>query len=199
MENISGEINQKDLIEVGRISKPFGVKGEVIAIDYSDNYDVFKTWKRFFAYVEENGTSILKSLNVKGFRGHSSKIIMDLENVNSRSDSEKLKNLTLYVRRDDIPLEEGEHLFADLIGCQCYDGDMNIGEVISIPNYGTCDILEIKCCKDFLAVEPTPQETNNKKKSRRDVLNVPYFKSIIEKIDIENRSIYFNESYKDYV
>ncbi len=200
----SHKTSPKDLIEVGKISKPFGVKGEVIAIDYSDDYDAFINRKRFFAYVEENGTSVLKSLNVKGFRGHRSKIIMGLEDVDSINESEKLKNRSLYIYREDILLKKGEYLFADLIGCQCYSEGMNIGKVMAMPNYGTCDIFEIKCNKDSVFGEEPQQQTNesNKKKKkpdRRDILNIPYFKDIIEKIDIENKSIYFKESYKDYI
>jgi 16S rRNA processing protein RimM len=180
-------VNTDELVEVGKIVKPFGVMGELIVIDYGENYPLFISFKNFYIYVKENGISILKEFKVKEFRGNSSKIILNLDGIESREESEKLSKNSLYVTRSNIPLNEGEYLFLDFIECDCFYEEQKIGKVIGMPNYGTCDMFEIKIDK------PT-----NKKKGAYTVF-VPYFKELIDKIDLDNKIIYFNEGYKDYL
>jgi 16S rRNA processing protein RimM len=180
--------NTNDLIEVGKIIKPFGIKGEMIAIDYAKDYPTFKKFKKFYIYIEENGISILKQFYVREFRGNSNKIILNLENVETREASEKISKNSLYVLREDIPLQEGEYLFDDLVGCVCYYQGENIGKVIGMPNYGTCDMFEIES-----NIKPSG------KKGKGSCTHVPYFKELIEKIDLKDKIIYFNQSLKDYL
>ena len=76
-------------------------------------------------------------------------------------------------------------------------------------NYGTCDMFEIKICDDFYTSDTSDtsdakiddgDEANLKNNAKRNrIVNVPYFKNIIEKIDIDKKLIYFKESCKDYL
>lgn len=174
-------INHNDLLEIGKIIKPHGIKGEMVVTDYSDDFEEFKKLKTVFTKIKG---SEWEKLSIKGIRGSKNKIILSLENINTRDESEKLRNKALYIQREEITLEEDEYFFADLIGCNCYFEGQHLGEVLSMPNYGTCDMFEI----DFY-------EADNKKR----IINIPYFKEIIDKIDISNKSIYFKEDYKDYL
>jgi 16S rRNA processing protein RimM len=180
----------KNLIEVGKIIKPFGIKGEVIVTDYADDFETFINFKNFYIKIKENGISTLKKFEIIKFRGNKNKIILSLENFENINDAEKLRNCKVYVLREDIILKEGEYLFDDLIGCECFYQDLKIGIIVGMPNYGTCDMFEIEY------YEPKPLD---KKNNETKFINIPYFKELIEKIDIDKKIVYFNESYKDYI
>ena len=81
-------IENKDLIEVGKISKIFGINGEVIAIDYAKDYVTFTSLKEFYIYVKEAvkvaAKPVLKKFDVEKFRGYDGKIILKLNGVSWR-------------------------------------------------------------------------------------------------------------------
>ena len=50
-------------------------------------------------------------------------VLMLVEGIDTREAAQALKNRTLYLHRDDIPVEEGAVLIADMIGLDVIDVD----------------------------------------------------------------------------
>ncbi len=197
----SEKVNKSDIIKVGKITKPFGIKGEVLVIDYAEDFEQFKQFKYFYLESKNNYNNLdvifIDNFIVEGFRGNSNRIILKLKGVDSRDDSEMIAKKNLYVLKDDISLEEGEYLFQDLIGCSCVLAGETFGKVMSMPNHGTCDMFEIRL-NSMSKQNEVKVKTSGKKNSGRFV-NVPYYKELIEKVDIEEKIIYFNEDCRDYL
>ncbi|MFW5800382.1 MAG: ribosome maturation factor RimM [Spirochaetota bacterium] len=211
--NENMKVNEEKFVTVGKLNKSFGIKGEFIAIDYFNDYLTFINFKSFYIYETIDGISKLKKYKVEKFRGSEHKIILSLEGFETKDDAERLKGCTLYSLKEDILLKENEYLSADLIGCDCFCNENKIGSIVGAVNYGTCDIFEIKLNDYKLPAESenntsagtfnkSDRKNNNKKKNNKksaNIINIPFYKELIEKIDIKNKSIYLNEDYKDYL
>ena len=73
-------------------------------------------------------------------------LVLNLKDIGSREEAEKLRGIKIFTSRDAFPeLEEDEYYVSDLIGlaAESLDGDV-LGTVKNIENYGAGDILEIQ-------------------------------------------------------
>ena len=135
------EEKNSSMICLGHISDAHGIHGEVLIKAYTEAWEDIAAYGPLFS---KDGSQqfIIKEINVvkKG-------VIAKLKNIRYRDEAEALKGQELYVPRDVLPEEEDEDTWyhIDLIGltAKLEDGT-NFGEIISIPNYGAGDLLEIK-------------------------------------------------------
>lgn len=71
-------------------------------------------------------------------------VLVKLERVDDRDAAEALKGRPVEVERDEITLEEGEFLVADLMGCEVFDaGGRSLGRVVDIL-HGPQDLLVLR-------------------------------------------------------
>jgi 16S rRNA processing protein RimM len=70
---------------------------------------------------------------------------VQLKDITTRDEAERLNGLELYVPREKLPAtDEDEYYHADLIGLAAVTtADEPLGRVIAIHNFGAGDILEI--------------------------------------------------------
>ena len=107
------------------------------------------------------------------FKSKGHRVIGKLIGIDSMDEAKSLCNQEIYINRDDLPaLEEEEYYYVDLIGCQCYWDNQEIGVVKSVNNYGSCDIFQIisKDQKEF---------------------HIPFLNKYVKKVDIQKKVIYF--------
>lgn len=127
----------KMYIEIGKILKPQGIKGELKVLPLSE-------------------PEYLKSVELVKVGGRQAKILscslregyafIMLDICKNRDDAEGLRDFIIEVEKDVLPdLEEGQYFYEDLIGCEVYfeDGE-KLGEILDIVNYGASDVFEIK-------------------------------------------------------
>ena len=125
-------------IEIAKIVKPQGIKGEVKARPLTNVLSVFKGLKT--ASVDGVERKI-KSISLRqGF------IYVLFEGVTTRNDAENLRNKTICIPKDILESVKGEDfLIDDLIGMTLYDLDGNyVGQIVDVENYGAGDILIIE-------------------------------------------------------
>lgn len=158
-------------IEIGKILKPQGIKGELKVLPLSDA-EFFKSIK----LIKINGTeSKIQSVSIRdGF------VFLKIDACNDRDTAENLRDTIITSEKSDLPdLKEGQYFYEDLIGCHVYlsNGEY-AGEIIDIENYGNADIFNIH--KDF------------------NTILCPYIKGIFIEIDIQNKKITADEKkYKE--
>lgn len=72
-------------------------------------------------------------------------LVARLAGVSTREAAETLKNVELFVRRDQMPPpSENEFYYDDLVGLEAVDAAGSpLGRVVSLMNYGAGDVLEI--------------------------------------------------------
>ena len=146
-----------DLIYIGYISGPFGLKGDVKVI--SDSNHLEKIFKEGNNLVINN-----KEYKIKKYHFHKHHLITfeEYEDINLINDLIKQE---VYLKREDLNLDDGEYLLADLIGCNLIE-DKDYG-IISDVLYNKHTI--------FIKI---------------DNLIVPMNEKYIEKVDTKEKKVY---------
>lgn len=152
-----------DLVYIGKILKPQGIKGEV-KIEAS-SFNLFKENTK--AYIDK------KEFTITSIKRLKDGLILKLDSINDRNSAELYRNKELYIDREDIHLEEGRYLINDCIGLDVIleDGTV-LGTLNSITNYGSADIYSVKGEKSF---------------------SFPAINTVIVKYDIKNKKLVLNE------
>ena len=167
-------------LRVGKIVKPQGIKGEVKVFATTSDIDKFKNLKSIILHIDEEAKDediekgkVIKSIT--GVKYLKDFVILKLENIDKLEDAEKLRNLNIYIKREDSgDLKTNEYFVADLKGLTVvdYDNDKEIGIV--------ADILETKN-QNILVVKKD-------KHSKKEIL-IPLIDEFIKKIDLDNKKI----------
>ena len=131
----------EQFLQVGVITSPHGVRGEVKVFPTTDDVTRFKKLKEVILE-EKRGQRTLAIEQVKFFKNM---VILKFKEFNNINEVEKYKNAELYVTREDaIDLEEGEYFICDLIGLDVVDEDSNvIGKLTDVLQSAANDVYEI--------------------------------------------------------
>ena len=128
-----------DKIEIAKILKPQGIKGEVKALPLTNILAVFNNIKNCFVGLKEY--KILSLSLRQGF------LYIKFQDVKTRNDAETLRNQIISIEKETLEQLKGEDefLIEDLIGMLLYNkqGDY-VGQIVDVVNYGACDIFVIE-------------------------------------------------------
>lgn len=159
-------------ITVGQISKPYGLRGEVRVIPYTDFPDRFLTTKRLF--LRQNALFLEKPVEKAYLQDN--RIIIKLAGINTPEEASKFRGALLQVPADEVvALPEGSYYYFQLVGLPVYTlGGKPIGIVDEILNTGGNDV--------YLVKDP---------ENEREIL-LPAIKEVIKKIDLKERRMVIN-------
>lgn len=127
------------MIEVAKIVKPQGIKGEVKALPSTNVVEVFSSLKNCLV---GNKTMVVEhSCFRQGF------LYIKFKGVSTRNDAELLRGNLIKIERSLLEdAKDDDDFFVDeLVGMIVYDdkGEL-VGQILSIMNYGASDILIIE-------------------------------------------------------
>lgn len=165
---------EPDLVVVGRIGRPQGLKGEVTVEVRTDDPD-----DRFAA-----GATLLTDhgpLTVARSRDHSGKLVVLFEGVHDRTTAELLRDRLLRVDARDLPELDGEDEFYDsqLIGLSAELADGTpLGTVADVLHLPHGDVLVVGRRN-----RPTAASTE---------ALVPFVKEIVPTVDLAGRRVVLN-------
>lgn len=134
-----------NLIAIGKIVKPQGIKGEVKIKPYTDIPAVF-----------ENNTIFLlgKSYDVERYSFRQGFYYVKFKQVLDRNMAEKLRNFEVCIEREILKkLNDDELLIDDIIGMVLFDteGEL-VGQIMDVEDYGNGYILIIEENKRLVQV-----------------------------------------------
>ena len=142
-------------IAVGRISGPFGIKGELKVDVLTDFPQRFEPGSRLFL---TDKPVTVQSARVSG----RDRLIVQLEQVRSRTEAETIpRGATLDVREEDvIPLPDGAYYRFQLLGLPAVSDDSRepIGTVADILETGVNDVLVVRADGQPEALIPNTSE-----------------------------------------
>ncbi|MCD7838897.1 MAG: ribosome maturation factor RimM [Clostridiales bacterium] len=126
------------MLEAGKIVNTHGVRGEVKVESWLDDPALFS----YLTDLTVNG----KVYPIRSARVQGRFALVTLEGVTSIDDALPLKGKTALARREEIPLEEGAHFVADLIGLDAVDADSGqvFGKVADVHEYPAQDVYEVR-------------------------------------------------------
>ncbi len=135
---------EPDLLVVGRIGKPQGIKGEVtLQVRTDDPESRFAAGAVLLTDPPERGP-----LTVASSRWQNGRLIALFEGVADRNDAERLRETLLQVDARTLPPPEDEDEFHDHVlrglSAELVDGRGRIGEVVDVLHLPQGDVLVVK-------------------------------------------------------
>jgi len=130
------------LVEIGRITRPHGVRGELrVHLHWagSDTLDQIEA----VTLVRRGEQTVHR---VVAARRADKAVLLTLEGVSDRDAAERLRGSGVCVPRDALPaLEEGEYYLCDLVGARVTgpDGGL-VGEVVEIRVHPSVETLVVR-------------------------------------------------------
>jgi len=112
-----------ELIVVGKVSKPHGIRGELKIYPYSGQPDFFAaSYRRLFLQCGSGQDPV--EFTVERSRVQGKQVLVALRECRDRNMAETLAGCEVHVARDDLPpLEENEFYLHELVGKQLVDQD----------------------------------------------------------------------------
>ncbi|MDU4959937.1 MAG: ribosome maturation factor RimM [Sporomusaceae bacterium] len=129
---------QPDLIIIGKIVAPHGVRGDVRVNPLTDFPERFLTMKQVLA-----GEQLLP---LESAKMHKQFLLLKFGGRDDRNAVEELRGRLLYVPRSEtVPLPAGEYYIFDLIGMDVYTTDGRaIGKVAEVLATGSNDVYVVE-------------------------------------------------------
>jgi 16S rRNA processing protein RimM len=140
-------------VEVARVVKPHGLKGEVGVIMLNEQSDLLEHVESVTAIAPDGSRRTLKLESAAPMgRGYRVKFM----GCDDRTCAETLRELRLAVCREELPeLQSNETYLVDLIGARVFGpGGEEIGEVIELQSYPSVDALVIRTKDGTLVEQP---------------------------------------------
>ena len=128
-----------EFLECGEVVTTHGIKGELKVYPWSDTPDFLKEFRT--VYTDGGKTP----WTVTGCRAQKNMTLLKLKGVDTIEEAMKLRGKTLYIRRADAKLEEGDYFIQELIGLSVVDGDTGrvYGTLSDVSQTGANDVYHI--------------------------------------------------------
>ncbi|MGI6776561.1 MAG: ribosome maturation factor RimM [Acetivibrionales bacterium] len=156
-----------EYLEIGKIINTRGIKGELKVIPLTDNPERFNELE--WVYVRNND-SIRKYFvdRVNYFKGF---VYLKFKGLNDIETAKQLKDLYILIdRKNAVRLPEDTYFICDLIDLEVFENNKLLGRLKDVLRTGSNDVYVVKG-------------------ERGAEILVPALKSVVKKVDIENRRI----------
>lgn len=152
-----------ETIKIGKIVNVRGLKGEVKVYAYTEAPERFEELD--YIYVGQDAHEIEKVTYHKGMP------VLKLSGIDTVDAAQKVRNRDVFIDKDQVrPLEEGEYLIIDLIGCEVVDSKQGvIGTLVDILTHTAQHVYVVKT--------PTGEKL------------IPAVAEFVKKIDLAQRRI----------
>ncbi len=146
----------KKYLPCGKIVGTHGVRGDVKAEAWCDSPQVLASLTTLYLESKDDFSPIA----VTHAAVHKGMVLLHLQGCDSLDDAILWKGKELFADRADIPLAEGSHFIADLIGLPVYDANSGkrYGIIRDVLNRGASDIYEIEMPNQKMAYLPAVAE-----------------------------------------
>lgn len=193
-----------DLVELGRITAAYGVKGWVKVQPHSAQAEVLRSVKQWWlvrpaSQLEGAGRAAARASSnppiaypVVQARAQGATVVAQLQGVADRDQAEAMRGCLVMAARSAFPVpEEGEYYWVDLIGCAFFStaegGEpQQFGQVVEVLDNGAHAILRV--VRQQAGPEGEPQPVLDAK-GRPVELLVPFVGAHIQDVDLAARRI----------
>ncbi len=120
-------------VSIAKITKTHGVRGEVSAILLTDFPDRFRRLREVYLSSEERkGWE-----EIEHHRFHKNRIILKFQGRERAHEVQDLLGCEIQISESErVELPEDTYFDSDLIGCQIFEGDVLLGEVVDLMRLG---------------------------------------------------------------
>ncbi len=140
-----------DLIELARIAEPYGVKGWINLLPYSEDGTVLKSVKFWYVSGIKTAQPLFSAQNVfypiaaLQVKRHAGRFVAQIEGFSDRTDAESLKGASVWVSRACFPaLKKGEYYWTDFVGLMVVNRQgVQLGRVLEMTDHGAHPIVVV--------------------------------------------------------
>ena len=132
-----------DFIEIGKVLKPQGIRGELKVLPITDDINRFKKLKSVL--IDNSEYFVISSVIRDGY------VYMTFKGIDDRNAAELLRDKYLCVKRSDAVKKEGQFFVVDVIGAIVTVDGKRIGEVSDIYDNGGGEIYVIKSGRNTIS------------------------------------------------
>ena len=152
-----------DYVKIGKIVNTHGIKGELrILSDFDKKELVFK--KDFNIYI---GSNHIKEI-INTYRIHKEFDMITLDGYTNINEVLKYKGLDVYIKREDLNLNDDEYVMSDLIDMDIIEDNKIIGKVVDFVYNKPNTLLVVESSTKFY---------------------IPFVDEYIIKVDVKNKQI----------
>lgn len=157
-------------LEIARIGKPFGLKGEVHAFSLTSFPKLrFKKGYKYLLQNQKTGEESFATLRRVSIKRET--LILGFEEFTNPEEASSLKECVLIMDKADAPMPEGYVRYDEIIGMTCVDDEgKKLGTLIEVCEYATTPSLRIE-------------------KADGNVFYVPFINVFVGTIDYEKKTI----------
>lgn len=134
---------EQDRFQIGVVTQPHGVHGEVKVFPTTDDPAKFKKLKK--AYLQTMRET--KEVELEGAKFFKNMVILKIKGVETMDEAQLLKQASLWVDREHaVPLKKNEYYRSDLIGIQIYEHAQEnrlLGTLTDVLETGANDVYEM--------------------------------------------------------
>jgi len=155
-----------DKVVVGQVISAHGIQGQFKIKSFTTDPDDLFTFNKLFIDEKYDGIFLKKIRSINEY------FIVSCSEIDSRNKVDDILNKNILINRSQLPDIGDEFYFNDLIGLSVISNEEIIGPVISVNNFGSSDLLEVKTL------------SNDKK------YFIPFNDKTIEQVDQKKKIIY---------
>ena len=160
-----------ELVVVGKLVNTHGLKGEVkIKSDFERKDLIFKKGKKL---IIDNTEFVIKNYKV-----YKDTDLLQFEGYIHINDIEQYKGYLVYIDRDRLELDEGDYIYADLIGMKVVNSKGTYGSIVDYTN-NINPLLEVNF--------------DNK------TYYIPLKSDFIESVSVKENKIYVNDRIEELI
>ncbi len=131
-------------LEIAKIGKPFGGKGEVHAFSLT-SFPKLRFKKGYKYLLENQKTNEERFLTLKRFSVNGENLILGFEEINNPEDAATMRECHLIMDKADAPMPEGYIRYGDLVGMKCIDDNgTELGTLLNVYEFSHTPSLRIQ-------------------------------------------------------
>jgi 16S rRNA processing protein RimM len=136
-------LSKEQYVALAEVARPHGVRGELRLKVYNPDSDVLLSQRRVRLVTADGEARLVRLKTARPVPGA---LLVKLEGVNDRDAAEALRGARFEVPRDALEEieDDDEHYVVDLVGGAVLLGTEEIGRVVDVTTYPTCDALVVK-------------------------------------------------------
>lgn len=129
---------------IGKLIKPFGLKGDLKVDFYVDDPDELSQMGEFYV-ADKRSASGYKPIDVEWLKEQGGRFIIKLAEVNDRDQAELWREKELFVDEALVPSADDDEFFIkDIMNCEVYYRGELIGTVSNVLNIADQSMLIVK-------------------------------------------------------
>ena len=146
---------KKAYLECGKIINTHGFRGTVKLESWCDAPEVLASLPRVF-FLKNGEYTPCKVLHASVFKQF---VIAQLEGIDDEDAANRQRGKVVYAAREDLPIEDGDHFIADLIGLPVKHADTGevLGTLTDVDSRGHADLYTVKTSKGEALIPAVPE------------------------------------------